>query len=98
MRLDRGLCFSDTFYLLSDCLRDVCCVVMGTISDVLWVDLVEEVKEMEKTSVTIEKTESSDVVPILYRRREYLDEIEADASTTSCQVTGGAVKDYGPDD
>ena len=53
---------------------------------------------MEKTSATIEQTELNSAEPILYRRREYLDEISADASTTSSQVTAGAVKDYGPDD
>lgn len=35
--------------------------------------------------------------PLLFRRREYLESIEASASTTSCQSTSGP-SDYGPDD
>ena len=53
---------------------------------------------MEDVLNTIEKPESNSVEPILYLRREYLDKIDADAATTSCQVTVGAVGDYGPDD
>ena len=36
-------------------------------------------------------------VPLLYQRREYLDELEGNAVTTSCQKTSNP-KDYGPDD
>jgi len=41
---------------------------------------------------------SESVEPLLFERRDYLDEIEPSASTTACQTTAGPVKDYGPDD
>lgn len=36
-------------------------------------------------------------VPLLYQRREYLDELEGNAATTSCVKTRNPT-DYGPDD
>lgn len=35
--------------------------------------------------------------PLLFSRRRYLEEIPADASTTSCQTTSNP-SDYSPDD
>ncbi len=35
--------------------------------------------------------------PLLYQRREYLDELEGNATTTSCKKTSNPT-DYGPDD
>ena len=35
--------------------------------------------------------------PLLFQRRQYLDALEGDADTTSCQKTSNPA-DYGPDD
>ena len=35
--------------------------------------------------------------PLLFQRRQYLEALEADAKTTSCQKTRNPA-DYGPDD
>lgn len=41
--------------------------------------------------------EAGEAVPLLFGRRQYLESISSNASTTSCQTTRNP-SDYGPDD
>ena len=53
---------------------------------------------MEETRVEANAAASSTVTePLLYRKREYLDAIEADGTISSTQKTWNP-PDYGPDD
>jgi hypothetical protein len=52
---------------------------------------------MDNTHPTAANDENAAAEPLLYKRREYLDAIDADASTTSCQKSNNP-PDFGPDD
>lgn len=49
------------------------------------------------STVSPQGADAECAVPLLYRRREYLDELEGNAATTSCKKTSNPT-DYGPDD
>jgi hypothetical protein len=51
----------------------------------------------DRSTVSPPGTDAECAVPLLYQRREYLDELEGNAATTSCKKTSNP-PDYGPDD
>lgn len=51
----------------------------------------------ELSDVSQQRAKAEGEEPLLYQRREYLDDLDVNAATTSCQKTRNPA-DYGPDD